>query len=242
MNIKQYANTLISNYIQHTDFPTRGQIIKEMKKLILQFKSLPPFQESIDAEEYSLATAMLEKEMDFHLTNKDTKNFENAFMKAKQFYFDFNNQFPQSSNRLYYIGLFLLHLLVYNRSTDYSTELELLNIQDYNNDFINISRYLNECFMEGKYKKVSEIKSQVFDPHYKFYLDMFNNAVRYEIVRSIEKSHDNIRISKLKYLLGFESEQEFLSYVQKECENNNNSEIQWKIVDREFIHFTPVIF
>ncbi len=242
MNIKQYAQTAISNFDSHKDALLRSESLKQMKKLIMQFKTLPPFSDKIDQEEFYLATAMLEREMDFHLSNNDTKNFENAFMKIKQFYFDFNNQFPQSEKRLYFIGLFLLHLLVNNRSTDFSTELEVLDIQDLNNHFINIPRYLNECFMEGKYKKVSEIKTQLSDHHYKFYLNMFNNAVRYEIVRSIEKSHDSIKIAKFKYLLGFDSDNELREYIKKECENfDSNKEIEWKIVD-DAIHFTPVTF
>ena len=242
MNIKQFAQTAINNFDSHKEAVLRSESLKQMKKLILQFNTLPPFNDKIDPEEYYLSTAMLEREMDFHLSNNDTKNFENAFMKIKQFYFDFNNQFPKSDKRLYFIGLFLLHLLVNNRSTEFSTELEALDVQDMNDHFIYIPRYLNECFMEGKYKKVSVIKTQVDDHHYKFYLNMFNNAVRYEIVRSIEKSHDSIKISKFKDLLGFESDQELREYIKKECENfDSNKEIEWKIVD-DSINFTPVIF
>ncbi len=239
MNTKEYAKTIIQNFDSHLEAGFRKESLKQMKKLILQFKTLPPYPDRIDQEEYSLATEMLEREMDFHLSNNDTKNFENTFMKIKQFYFDYNNLFPKSNKRLYFIGLYLLHLLVNNRSTEFSTELEALEIQDYNDQHINIPRYLNECFMEGKYRKVTEIKTQVNDHHYKFYLNLFNNAVRYEIVRSIEKSHDSIKINKLKYLLSFDSDDDLREYIKKECENFENKEIEWKIVD-DVIHFTPV--
>lgn len=241
MNIKDFARTLISNFDSYKETTQRADLIKQMKKLIFQFRTLPPSMEKMDTEEFILARSMLEREMEFHLDNKDTKNFENSFMKIKQFYFDFKELLPNSDKKLYFCGLFLLHLLVNNRSTEFSTELESIDIVDLNDNFINIPRYLNECFMEGKYKKVSEIKTQVNYPHYQFYLNMFNNAVRFEIVRSIEKSHDNMKITKFKYLLGFDSDEQMREYIKKEFENYDNKEIEWKIID-DSIHFTPVNF
>lgn len=241
MNIKDFAKTIINNYDSHFEAVHRVESIKQMKKIILQFKTLPPTQEKIDVEEYLIATAMLEREMDFYLCNRDIKNFENSFLKIKQFYFDFSSQIPRSDKKLYFIGLYLLHLLVNNRSTEFATELEMIDIQDLNDHYINIPRYLNECFMEGKYKKVTEIKTQIDDLNYKFYLNMFNNAVRYEIVRSIEKSHDSLKINKFKYLLGFDTDEDLRQYIKKQCENfDANREIEWKIVD-DSIYFIPVI-
>ena len=48
---------------------------------------------------------------------------------------------------------------------------KFIPIEDLNNHYINIPRLLNECFMEGKYKTVSEIKTQIDDMHYSFYLN-----------------------------------------------------------------------
>ena len=137
-----------------------------MKKLMFQFQTLPPFIGQIDQEEYKQSLQMLEREMDFHLCNKDTKSFQQAYKKIKQFYFDSVPLIGKRERRLYFIGLHLLHLLVNNKSTEFSTELEIIPIEDLNNQFINIPRLLNECFMEGKYKRVSEIKTQIDDQHY----------------------------------------------------------------------------
>jgi 26S proteasome regulatory subunit N12 len=241
MNIKEFANVQIKNYDSNNDLNQRKVCITQMKKLMFQFQTLPPFTGGlIDQEEYKLALQMLEREMDFHLCNKDTKSFEQAYKKIKQFYFDSVPLIGKSERRLYFIGLHLLHLLVNNKSTEFSTELEIIPIEDLNNQFINIPRLLNECFMEGKYKRVSEIKTQIDDEHYRFYLNKFNDAVRFEIVRSIEKSHDVIKINKFKYLLGIETDEEMREYIRKECESFDNREIEWKIKD-DSIYFTPVI-
>lgn len=242
MNIKEFAKLQIKNYDSNNQTSKRKDCINQMKKLMFQFQTLPPFNQQIpiDQEEYSLALEMLEREMDFHLCNADTKNFQQTYKKVKQFYFDYSQVVGKSQRRLYFIGLYLLHLLVNNKSTEFSTELEIISIEDMNNHYINIPRLLNECFMEGKYKRVSEIKTQIDDAHYRFYLNKFNDAVRFEIVRSIEKSHDSIKINKFKYLLGFENDEEMMQYIRKECESfDNNREIEWKIKD-DFIFFTPV--
>lgn len=243
MNIKQFANLQISNYDSDNNLLKRKDCVTQMKKLMFQFQTLPPFapQANIDIEEYKLSLAFLEREMDFHLCNKDTKSFQQTFKKIKQFYFDFIPILGKSERRLYFIGLYLLHLLVNNKLTEFSTELEIIPIEDLNNHYINIPRLLNECFMEGKYKTVSEIKTQTDDQHYRFYLNKFNDAVRFEIVRSIEKSHDIIKINKLKYLLSFDTDEEMREYIRRECETFDNKEIEWKIKD-DSIYFTPVFY
>ena len=56
---------------------------------MLHFKSLPPSKECAIKDEFILSRDIFEAEMSFYLKNSDEKNFELAYLKVKQFYFDF---------------------------------------------------------------------------------------------------------------------------------------------------------
>jgi hypothetical protein len=90
--------------------------------MLLHFKTLPPYKETPLIEEHLLARSIFEAEMSYHLQRGDEKNFELAYLKIKQFYFDFKYNstntrrlFGRSENMLYFCGLYLLHLLSNNR-------------------------------------------------------------------------------------------------------------------------------
>ena len=83
---------------------------------------------------------------------KNERAFELSYLQVKPFYFDYikNTQMlsSQSQKYLYYVGLYLLFLLSNNRTTDFSTELELLDIKDKNNQYIynmNLLLYYNQA-------------------------------------------------------------------------------------------------
>ena len=59
---------------------------------MLQFTSLPPSQNAPIQEEFELALQIIELEMEYSLQKKDEKAFELAYLKAKQFYFEFEGK------------------------------------------------------------------------------------------------------------------------------------------------------
>jgi hypothetical protein len=86
MNQQTRAQSLISNYHQYTDDKQKNEILKQLKLLMLGFRTLPPSSEAMNKDEFLSARDILELEMERYLNLKDGKNFELSFLKIKQFY------------------------------------------------------------------------------------------------------------------------------------------------------------
>jgi 26S proteasome regulatory subunit N12 len=240
MDSLSIAKTKIQNYFQYTDENTRNAILKQLKLMMLNFKSLPPSTHPIIVEEFLVAREILEIEMEKYLNARDTKNFELAYLKIKQFYFDYKGVLPKSERMLYFVGLYLLHLLANNRTTEFCTELELLDVADLNSPYVRISRDLETCIMEGNYKHIQNIKSESINlPHYKDYLEKFDNAIRFQIARSAEKSYESLSLNDAFALLMLNNVQELNSFIKYDNESREAREIDWQIsYDR--VHFIPI--
>jgi 26S proteasome regulatory subunit N12 len=125
------------------------------------------------------------------------------------------------------------------RTTDFCTELELLNISDLNNQYIKVSRDLEQCIMEGNYKHIFAIRNSLSDQNYKYYLDKFDEAIRFQIARSSEKSFESLKSSDAVNLLNLRDQSELARFIKQELETLEVREIDWQIVgDR--LHFIPV--
>jgi 26S proteasome regulatory subunit N12 len=148
---------------------------------------------------------------------------------------------------LYFIGLYLLHLLANNRyefgfnnrTTDFCTELELLEISDLNNEYIKVSRDLEQCIMEGNYKHIFGIRNSLSDQNYKYYLDKFDDAIRFQIARSSEKSFESLKVNDAVGLLNLRDQNELARFIKHELETLEVREIEWQIVS-DRLHFIPV--
>lgn len=239
MNYISLARNLISNFKQTSDDRSKVDNLKQLKIMLLNFRSLPPSNEPINPDEYMLAREIMELEMERALDKKDGKSFELSYLKIKQFYFDYKNMFTRSEKMLYFVGIYLLHLLANNRTTEFCTELELLDIQDLNNNYIRVSRDLEQCIMEGNYKHIFSIKSSINNPHYNYYLEKFDEAIKFQIARSAEKSYDSLKLNDAVQLLMLNSTQELNNFIKHELETLENREINWDIRgDR--LEFLPV--
>jgi len=240
MDSLSIAKTKIQNYFQYTDENTRNAILKQLKLMMLSFKSLPPSPHPIIPEEFLIAREILEIEMEKYLNARDTKNFELAYLKIKQFYFDYKGILAKSERMLYFVGLYLLHLLANNKTTDFCTELELLDAADLNSPYVKISRDLETCIMEGNYKHIQNIKSESMNlPHYNDYLEKFDSAIRFQIARSSEKSYDSLSLNDAVALLMLNNVQELNDFIKYDIARQEAREIDWQIsYDR--VYFIPI--
>ena len=155
MNYLALTKSKIENF-KKTGENEKQNALKELKILMLQFTSLPPSPSAPIEEEFDLALQIIELEMEYALQKKEEKAFELAYLKAKQFYFEYEGKIikKKSEKKLYFIGLYLLYLLSNNKTTDFSTEVELLMKEDLTNSYIKISRNLEQSIMEGNYKQI----------------------------------------------------------------------------------------
>ena len=118
-------------------------------------------------------------------------------------------------------------------------ELELLDISDLSNQYIRVSKEVEQSIIEGNYKNVFAIDQSIHDAFYKYYLNKFEDTIRFQIARSSEKSFDSLRISDAIQLLNLGDVNQLKDFIRYETESNENREIDWKIVgDR--LQFTAV--
>jgi 26S proteasome regulatory subunit N12 len=145
MNYIDMVKSQIANYrsskVSEANLKEKTNILKNLKILSLSFKSLPPSKEKPIVEEFELAREINELEMELSCILKNERAFELAYLQTKPYYFDYvKSIFPKQSEKyLYYVGLYLLFLLSNNRTTDFSTELELLDPKDKNDQYIKVS-------------------------------------------------------------------------------------------------------
>ena len=167
---------------------------------------------------------------------KNERAFELAYLQTKPYYFDYIKSIlkKQSEKYLYYVGLYLLFLLSNNRTTDFSTELELLDVKDKNDQFIKVSLDIEQCIMEGNYSHMSRLKSSN-DVNYNYYL-----SIRFQIARSMEKSYDSLNAKAAMNLLMLNNEQALNEFVRQQNDNpRDDREILWKN-DGNIIKFIPI--
>ena len=94
--------------------------------------------------------------------------------------------------------------------------------------------------MEGNYKHIFNIKSDVKNlPHYNYYLEKFDDAIKFQIARSAEKSYESLKINDALSLLMLKSFNELNQFIKNDAETVEDREIDWKLTnDRLF--FIPI--
>lgn len=83
------VKSLIDNFNASQNEQAKLDTLKQLKIMMLHFKTLPPSNLPINLEEFYMARNILELEMETYINKQDGKNFELSYQKVKQFYFDF---------------------------------------------------------------------------------------------------------------------------------------------------------
>ena len=247
MNYLDLARNQISNYrsskITQQNLQEKTNILKNLKILTLSFKSLPPSKEKPITAEFELAREVNELEMELSCICKNERAFELSYLQEKPFYFDYikdQNILPKQSDKyLYYVGLYLLFLLSNNRTTDFSTELELLDNKDKDNPYIKVSLDIEQFIVEGNYSHMAKLKNST-DDNYNYYLNKFDDTIRYQIARSMEKSYENLKWDNAMQLLMLKNENDLNEFIRQQNENpREDREIIWKR-EGDKIKFIPI--
>ena len=241
MNPLDLARNQIQNYRSQSNIQEKTKILKNLKILTLTFKSLPPSKEKPIIAEFELAREVNELEMELSCLCKNERAFELSYLQVKPFYFDYiKGILPKQSDKyLYYVGLYLLFLLSNNRTTDFSTELELLDIRDKKNPYIKVSMDIEQCIVEGNYSNLARLKNSN-DENYNYYLNKFDDTIRYQIARSMEKSYNELNSNAAMELLMLKNENDLNEFIRQQNENpREDREILWKKEGNK-IKFIPI--
>lgn len=117
---------------------------------------LPTSTATATKQELLLARDVLEIGVQWSIAANDITAFERYMAQLKCYYFDYNNQLPESAFKYQLLGLNLLFLLSQNRVAEFHTELELLPSDHIQNDvYIRHPLSIEQYLMEGSYNKVS---------------------------------------------------------------------------------------
>ena len=227
--------------ISQENIKEKTEQLRALKLLCLSFKSLPPSKEKPINAEFEFAREIIELEMELSCFCNNENAFELSYLQIKPYYFDYPKkiEIKQSEKYLYYVGLYLVFLLSNNRTTDFSTEIELINIRDRNNTYIKISLDIEQCIMEGNYSQLATFRNSK-DNYYNYYLEKFDDTTRYQIARSMEKSYESLDINDAMKLLIFNSQQDLNEFIKQQNEDKRDDrEILWK-VSGDKIEFIPI--
>lgn len=242
-SITEYMENLINQF----KITNSESVLEDIKLKIFEFATLPPSSLDPNPQEYLAASKFihfilgnaLEAEMDYYLKSKNEAGFDIAFQQIKQFYYEFSHIIPESSRKLYFVGLYLLHLLSSNRNTEYCFELEFLGPKDYLDEHISLPIEIEQCISEGNYNKLLNLNRAVSDPAYHFYLDKLSMSIKYQIAMSIQKSFTSLFVKDALDLLLMSNTSELSTYILEELIKNPNQDIQWVIQDDK-LHFREV--
>lgn len=233
MNFVNQVRAKINNYnsisLTSQNLKQKEELLKDIKICTLQFQSLPPSNLKPNKDEYKTFLETIELEMILSLEKQDENAFNLAYQQAKYLYFDCTDILPNKSEKyLYFVGLYLLYLLSNNKTTEFSTEIELIDIKDRSSEYINISLEIERCIMEGNYKKLSSLKNSN-DKYFNYFLNKFDDTIRFQIARSIERSYDSLKLEDAAKLLMLNQQNELTNFIKNQNESEVNQGINWQI-------------
>ncbi len=175
------------------DISTVGKLLPKMKVLLLSISFLPVGKGSaIDPKELILARNTLEIGALWSIEDKNIPSFHRYVSQLRCYYYDYNEQLPDSSYKYHILGLTLLSLLAENRLAEFHTEMELLSTEEHKNIYIKHPISLEQFVIEGSYHKLFLSKGNVPAKNYNFFIDILIDTVRLEIASCAEKAYAQV--------------------------------------------------
>ena len=179
----------------------------EAKKLLSQVK-LALLTQSLDSNELAQAVAALEIGVLLAVQAEDLDLFGRTVALIQPYY----SSTKTTPRRLLVIGLYLMHLLVENRLSEFHSQLELLTEEEAANPFISFPVGLERQLMVGIYDEILAVTAP--DASYQIFLDLTVQTVRDAIADCMEVSYESLTTTQAAEIMKFDSTQELLEYVQ----------------------------
>ncbi len=176
------------------DVVTVGQLLPQMKIILLNLSFLPSSSQSekLDERELILARNTLEIGALWSIQNQDIPSFQRYVTQLKCYYFDYGSLLKDSPFHYQILGLNLLSLLAQNRLAEFHTEMELLSADEQKNMYIKYPIRLEQFLMEGSFHKVYLDKGNIPAQNYSFFIDILINTMRDEIASCAEKAYSRV--------------------------------------------------
>jgi 26S proteasome regulatory subunit N12 len=135
----------------------RSKLVTQLRIDLTNFENLPPTS-PVDMKECILAREIYEHATFIAVEKEDIEQFERNFSVVKTYYDEFEGILPESQKKYSIIGLYLLYLLSFNKTTEFHTEIELIPHSEINNVYIQVPMKMEAYFVEGSYHKILNSK------------------------------------------------------------------------------------
>lgn len=210
------------------------KLLSTLKLELTNLMFLPTTTAAASKQELLLARDVLEIGVQWSIAANDITSFERYMAQLKCYYFDYNNQLPESAFKYQLLGLNLLFLLSQNRVAEFHTELELLPADHIQNDvYIRHPLSIEQYLMEGSYNKIFLAKGNVPAKSYNFFMDILLDTIREEIADCLSAAYEKISVTDVARMLYLPNEEAAKTFAKKAFQNKT-----WKL-NNNFFQFIP---
>jgi 26S proteasome regulatory subunit N12 len=201
---------------QQLEACVKDKKIEEGKALLHQVKTAMLTSE-LNESDMAQAVAALELGVLLAVQAEDIDAFGRTVALIQPFYYAHgktkDDVATTTPRKLQVIGLYLMHLLVENRLSEFHSELELLTEEEASSPFVSFPVGLERQLMVGIYDEILCVQPP--DASYQFFLDLTVQTVRDSIADCIEVSYKSLTLAQAASIIKFDAKQELLDYVQE---------------------------
>eukprot|EP00828_Plagiopyla_frontata_P046458 TRINITY_DN8256_c0_g1_i3.p1 TRINITY_DN8256_c0_g1~~TRINITY_DN8256_c0_g1_i3.p1 ORF type:complete len:141 (-),score=28.33 TRINITY_DN8256_c0_g1_i3:87-509(-) len=94
---------------------------------------------------------------------------------------------------------------------------------------------LENSLSQGNLTNVINCKQQATLPHFHAFLDRIMETIRYQVARNSEKAYKSLQIQEAMSIFGLLNQNELISYVEKQNELIEDTNIRWMLEDNKLI-------
>lgn len=145
---------------------------------------------------------------------KDTAAFERHMALLTPYYTDFGALLPMSERYFSILGLNLLRLLAQNRIADFHSQLETVSTDALASAPVQFPVQVEQAMMEGSYKKVLDMRSNLPLPSYGVFMDMLKETLSDEVASVSEKAYKSLPAPYCMQQLMLSSQDELNDYAE----------------------------
>ena len=186
----------------------KGGKIDEGKALLNQVK-VAMLSSELNPSDTAKAIAALELGVLLAVQAEDLDAFGRTVALIQPYYYEHK----QTPRKLLVTGLYLMHLLVENRLSEFHSELELLTEQEASSPFISFPVGLERQLMVGIYDEILAVQPP--DALYQFFLDLTVQTVRDSIADCMEVSYKTLTLQQAASIMKLDTTQELLDYIHE---------------------------
>ncbi|KAM9984768.1 hypothetical protein ACTFIY_009181 [Dictyostelium cf. discoideum] len=193
-----------------------------------------------------LAREILELISLYSIKIKDIDSFERTFNQLKTYYYDYKSIIAPSTLEYQIIGLNLMRLLAKHKTSEFHSEIELIEFNNLDNPFIKFPLLVEKSITEGSYNKIIQSRSGVPSEYYQVFLDILADSIKEDIANCSEKSFKTLSLKDAEKVLLFNDNNQFQQYIKErnwkvqgdviQFGNNENQSVE--IPSLQLIHQT----